>query len=114
MKIADGMARYDAFHGLVRANCARIDDHARCRTKASVEERLRYRRDGTLAAMTCAAIVDTMVQAAGARSQHRTSPFQLIQRDMHVAATHVMLDRDDANELYGKHVLGQDLGKVRF
>lgn len=112
-KIADAMTRYDAFYNLVKSNCALIDGHARNQTKASVEERLRYRRDGTLAAATCLEIVDTMVQAAGARSQHRSSPFQLIQRDMHTAATHVLLDRDDANELYGKHILGQELGEVR-
>ena len=112
-KIADAMARYDAFYNLVRSNCALIDDHARTRSKTSVEERLRHRRDGTLAAATCVDIVDTMVQAAGARSQHRSSPFQLIQRDMHTAGTHVILDRDDANELYGKHILGQELGKIR-
>ena len=114
IRIADAMGRYDAHYALVKSHFRELDESARAERKSSAEQRLRYRRDATIAASVCVEIVDSMVTGAGARSQSRKSPFQLIQRDIHTAATHVMLDRDDANELYGKFMLGQDLGNTRM
>lgn len=112
-KIADTMARWDAVHNLMRGHFVEVDTLAEEGRTSNAEQRLRYRRDAVLAVSECAAIVETMAVAAGARAQHERSPFQLIQRDMNTARTHVLLDRDDANELYGKFILGLDLGKVR-
>jgi 3-hydroxy-9,10-secoandrosta-1,3,5(10)-triene-9,17-dione monooxygenase len=112
-KIADSMARWDAVHNLMRGHFVEVDRLAEENRTSNPEQRLRYRRDAVLAVAECAAIVDTMSAAAGARAQHASSPFQLIQRDINTARTHVLLDRDDANELYGKYVLGIDLGPVR-
>lgn len=112
-KIADSMARWDAVHGLVRRHFAEVDALAREGRTSNAEQRLRYRRDAAFAAAECAVIVDAITTAAGARAQNERSPFQLIQRDMNTAKTHVVLDRDDATELYGRHVLGLDLGLVR-
>jgi 3-hydroxy-9,10-secoandrosta-1,3,5(10)-triene-9,17-dione monooxygenase len=112
-KIADAMARYDAFHGLMQRHFVDVDLLAESGRTSSAEERLRYRRDAALAVATCADIINTMAGMAGARAQHERSPFQLIQRDINTVRTHVLLDRDDANELYGKHVLGLDLGPIR-
>lgn len=112
-KIADCSARWDAVHQLMRGHFLEVDRLAEEGRTSSPEQRLRLRRDGALAAAECAAIVDVIVTAAGARAQHQSSPFQLIQRDMNTARTHVLLDRDDANELYGKYLLGLDLGPIR-
>lgn len=112
-KIADAMAHYDAFHGLMRGHFADVDALADDGRTSSAEQRLRYRRDAALTVATCVNIINTMAGMAGARAQHERSPFQLIQRDINTVRTHVLLDRDDANEMYGKYALGLDLGPVR-
>lgn len=114
IKIADAMAHYDAYHGLMRGHFQSVDAAARDGRTSSAEEKLRYRRDATLAVAECVKIVDAMTGAAGARAQHERSPFQLIQRDINTVRTHVLLDREDANELYGKYILGFELGQTRF
>ncbi len=113
IRIAAAMARWDAFHDRVRSQFAGVDEVVAAGGKLTPEQRLRLRRDAAVGAAECSAIVNDIVGASGARAQHASSPFQLIQRDMNTVRTHVILDTDDAFELYGKHVLGVELGKVR-
>lgn len=113
IRIARSMAYWDAFYDRVRAQFEEVDAIIARGGKLSVEQRLRYRRDTALGAAECTTIINDIVGAAGARAQHSSSPFQQIQRDMNTVRTHVILDTDDAFELYGKHVLGLDLGAVR-
>jgi alkylation response protein AidB-like acyl-CoA dehydrogenase len=113
IRVAAAMARWDAFHDRVRAQFAEVDATISAGGKLPPEQRLRLRRDVALGAAECAAVVNDIVGAAGARAQHASSPFQRIQRDMNTVRTHVILDTDEAFELYGKHVLGMDLGRIR-
>ncbi|RIA37969.1 alkylation response protein AidB-like acyl-CoA dehydrogenase [Hephaestia caeni] len=114
MKIGEAMARYDATYRMVRAMFVEIDDAARLGQQCTIEQRLRQRRDTAFAAQTCVEIVDNLVSRAGAGAQTQTSHLQLAQRDIHTIRTHVVLDIEEAMELYGKHVLDQDLASVRF
>lgn len=114
IRLANAAARWDAYHSRIRSQFAEIDAVTQTLGKFTIEQRLRYRRDVALAVSECARIVDDMVGAAGARAQHESSPFQLIQRDMNTIRTHVILDEDDANEFYGRHMLGLDLPQVRL
>src|SRR5690606_18940581 len=104
MKIGEAMARYDAIYGMVRAMFAEIDALASKGEPCTVEQRLRQRRDTAFAAQTCVEIVDDLVSRAGAGAQTQTSHLQLAQRDIHTIRTHVVLDVEEAMELYGKHV----------
>lgn len=114
MKIGEAMARYDAIYGMVRAMFVEIDMLAAKGESCTVEQRLRQRRDTAFAAQTCVEIVDDLVSRAGAGAQTQTSHLQLAQRDIHTIRTHVVLDVEEAMELYGKHVLDQDLASVRY
>lgn len=113
IRVSAALARWGAFHDRVRAQFVEIDAQVARGEKFSQEQRLRYRRDVAVGAAECGAIINDIVVAAGARSQHLSSPFQLIQRDINTVCTHVILDTEDANELYGKLMLGQELGPVR-
>lgn len=114
MKIGEAMARYDAVHRMVRAMFEKIDRLAARGESCTVEQRLRQRRDTAFAAQICVEIVDDLVSRAGAGAQGQSSHLQLGQRDVHTIRTHVVLDVEEAMELYGKHVLDQDLASVRY
>lgn len=114
MKIGEAMARYDVVHRMVRAMFAEIDALAARGEACTLEQRLRQRRDTAYAAQQCVEIVDDLVSRAGAGAQGAKSHLQLAQRDIHTIRTHVVLDVEEAMELYGKHILDQDLASVRY
>lgn len=114
MKIGEVMARYDSTYRVARAMFEEIDQQVRAGQPCTVEQRLRQRRDAAIAAETCMQIVDDLVSRSGAGTQMQSSHFQLAQRDIHTIRTHVVLDVEEATELYGKHMLDQDLQSVRF
>jgi 3-hydroxy-9,10-secoandrosta-1,3,5(10)-triene-9,17-dione monooxygenase len=114
MKIGEAMARYDSIHRMVRAMFEEIDALSARGEACTVEQRLRQRRDTAFAAQACVEIVDDLVSRAGAGAQTQGSHLQLAQRDIHTIRTHVVLDIEEAMELYGKHVLDQDLASVRY
>jgi 3-hydroxy-9,10-secoandrosta-1,3,5(10)-triene-9,17-dione monooxygenase len=114
IKIGQAWARYDAMHRVARALYEEIEEDIRLGRPSTVEAKLRQRRDVAMVADECVRIIDSVVSGAGARAQHETSPFQLIQRDIHTIRTHVVLDVEEAMELYGRHLLSIDLKTTRF
>lgn len=113
-KIGAAWARYDAMHRAARALYTEIEDDIRLGRVSTTEAKLRQRRDTAMVADECVRIVDSVVSGSGARGQHETSPFQLIQRDIHTIRTHVVLDLEEAMELYGRYLLSVDLKATRF
>lgn len=114
MKIGAAKARYDAMYRMARGLYEEIQDTIRAGESCSTEQRLRQRRDAAHAAQVCVEIVDDLVSCAGAGAQLQSSHFQLAQRDIHTIRTHVVLDVEEAMELYGKHLLGQSITSVRY
>lgn len=114
MLIGHASARYDAMLGVARGLFREIDELAAQGKKCSIEQRLRQRRDTAYIAENCVDIVDSLVARAGAGAQMQTSFFQLAQRDIHTIRTHVVLDLEEATELYGKHLLDAEITSVRF
>lgn len=114
MKIGAAKSRYDAMYKMARDLYEEIQAVIRAGESCSVEQRLRQRRDAAYAAQVCVEIVDDLVSCAGAGAQSQNSHFQLAQRDIHTIRTHVVLDVEEAMELYGKHVLGQSISSVRY
>lgn len=114
MLIANALAKYESAYRAVRALYVEIDELASRAEPPSVELRLRLKRDAAIAAQQCVEIVDDLVSRAGASAQTQTSHFQLAQRDIHTIRTHVVLDAEEAAEMYGKHILGQSLTSVSF
>lgn len=114
MKIGAAKTRYDATYRMVRGLYEEIESVIRAGESCSIEQRLRQRRDAAYAAQVCVEIVDDLVSCAGAGAQTQSSHFQLAQRDIHTIRTHVVLDVEEAMELYGKHLLGQAITSVRY
>ncbi len=114
MKIGSAQTRYDAVHRMVRALFEECQEVIAKGDTFTAEQRLRQRRDAAYAAHVCTEIVDDLVSSAGAGAQMQSSYFQLAQRDIHTIRTHVVLDVEEAMELYGKHMLGQSITSVRY
>jgi len=114
IKIGAAWARYDSLHRTARALYEEIEADIAAGRESTVEAKLRQRRDAAFVADECVKIVDSVVSGSGARGQHETSPFQLIQRDIHTIRTHVVLDVEEATELYGRYLLSLDLKSTRF
>lgn len=111
-KIGHCAARWAAAHTRMRSQFNRVSRMVEGAEKITPQLRLAIRRDAALAAFDCVAIVQDVVGAAGARAQHNSSAFQLIQRDINTVRTHVILNEDDANELYGRQILGLDVSSL--
>lgn len=109
VRIGHCAARWDAAYTRMHDQFAKVAEMVERGEKISAEMRLAIRRDAALAAADSADVIHEIVGATGARAQHESSSFQLIQRDMNTVRTHVILDQDDANELYGRYVLGLDV-----
>lgn len=112
--IGTAHTRFEAIHRMARAMFLEIDGQVREGRPFTAEQRLRQRRNACYIADEAVKLVDLMVGGSGARGQHETSGFQLIQRDIHTIRTHVVLDMEEAMEMYGRHLLGQDINSVRY
>jgi hypothetical protein len=55
-----------------------------------------------------------LICSAGSRGQTDSSAFQLIQRDVHTIRSHIVFDLEDANEAYGRQMLGLPIDVLRF
>lgn len=105
---------WEAAVTLARAMYDEIDRRCAEGRDFPVEDRLRYRRNAVWIGERAVGIVNDLVAAAGARAQHMTSAFQLIQRNMLTIRTHVVMDASEAMEAYGRHRLAGDLKTLRY
>jgi 3-hydroxy-9,10-secoandrosta-1,3,5(10)-triene-9,17-dione monooxygenase len=75
----------------------------------SVEDKVRFRRDGAYAARLCTRAVDLLFEASGGDGLYDEREIQRAFRDVHAANSHNALNWDVAASLYGKVALGQRL-----
>jgi 3-hydroxy-9,10-secoandrosta-1,3,5(10)-triene-9,17-dione monooxygenase len=114
IKLGYAQARYDAMYRVARAIFEEMEDALDKRQKISAEQKIRNRRDAAYVGDECVKIVDYLVSSAGSRGQTESSPFQLIQRDVHTIRTHIVFDLEDATEAYGRQMLGLPIDVLRF
>ena len=114
IKLGAAQARYDAMYRVARAIFEEIEDALTKGQKISAEQKIRNRRDAALVGDECTKIVDYLICSAGSRAQTDGSAFQLIQRDVHTIRSHIVFDLEDANEAYGRQMLGLPIDVLRF
>lgn len=78
---------------------------ARQNGRIGIEARARLRMSASFAARTAISVVDSMYGLAGGSAVYRSSPFQRIFRDVHVASQHMMVGTPTF-ELAGRVLLG--------
>jgi len=114
IKLGYAQVRYDAMYRVARAIFEEIEEALLAGRKIPAEQKIRNRRDAAYVGDECTRIVDYLVESAGSRGQHESSPFQLIQRDVHTIRTHIVFDLEDAMEAYGRQMLGLPIDVLRF
>jgi len=106
IRLAEAMAAIDAARLLLLNNCDEVMAIARGCGFPTIEQRVRYRRDGAYAARLCTQAVDQLFQAYGADALYDMRAIQRAFRDVHAANSHAALTWDVAATLYGKVALG--------
>ena len=71
-----------------------------------LEDRAKYRVRCTLVVKECKAIVNEVLDVMGSRAHYLTEEIQRFARDITMIYSHIMLDFDGANEVYGRLQLG--------
>jgi 3-hydroxy-9,10-secoandrosta-1,3,5(10)-triene-9,17-dione monooxygenase len=106
IRVAEAAGLIDAAGLVMRRNCAQAMDVARSGGPVTMDDKLRYRRDGAMAARMCLQAVDIMMGVSGAGGLYTTNDMQRLFRDAHAAAAHVMFSFDTQVAMFGQHALG--------
>jgi 3-hydroxy-9,10-secoandrosta-1,3,5(10)-triene-9,17-dione monooxygenase len=106
MKVAEAAASIDAAELIMRRNCDEVMGIVEGGNLPTIEERVRYRRDGAFAASLCVRAVDRLIEASGGRGFYDANPMQRAFRDVHTGAAHIALTWEVAAATYGKVAMG--------
>ena len=109
IRLAEAAAGIAAARLLMLARCDEAMAIAERQAIPSVEEKVRFRRDGAYAARLCTHAVDLLFEASGGDGLYDLHDIQRAFRDVHAASSHNALNWDVAAALYGKVALGQRL-----
>ncbi len=106
MKVAEAGALIQAARLLAHDNIREAERIAETGRMPTVEEKVRWRRDGAWAAQNCVRSVQILQSAIGAGGNYLSNPFQRRFRDMHAAAGQVQVNFDINGAEYGRVALG--------
>lgn len=107
VRIAEASAEIDAARALLQAAGDDATAMARAGRLPTLQERVRFRRNGAYAGTLCLRAVERLYPLAGANGLAEHSPFQRAFRDVHGACAHIALTWDVQAANYGGVVLGR-------
>jgi alkylation response protein AidB-like acyl-CoA dehydrogenase len=108
MRVAEAAACIDAAELMIHRDLKETVEAARA-GGASLDLRLRNRRDHAFSMRLLVQAVDALFTAAGGSGLGLRHPLQRFWRDIHAAATHISLNWDAVGAMYGQHVFGLEL-----
>lgn len=106
IKVAEAGAMIDTAAMIMRETCREAWAVAEAGREHSLDDKIRYRRDGAFAAQMCIQAVDIMMNVAGSSGIYQSSHMQRLFRDAHAAAAHVMFSFDLQGTMFGQRALG--------
>jgi 3-hydroxy-9,10-secoandrosta-1,3,5(10)-triene-9,17-dione monooxygenase len=106
IKVAEAAALIDSAALTVRHNCRQATNLAEAGFVPSLEDKLRYRRDGAWTVRQCREAIDILMALSGAGGVYDTADMQRFFRDMHAIAAHIMYAFDVQATMFGQHALG--------
>ena len=106
VRLAEATAEIDAARALLQAASDQATASAEADQVPSLEQRVRWRRNGAYAGSLCLRAVERLHPLAGANGLADTSPFQRSFRDIHAACAHIALTWDVQAANYGGVLLG--------
>jgi 3-hydroxy-9,10-secoandrosta-1,3,5(10)-triene-9,17-dione monooxygenase len=105
-RLAEASANVDAARLVMLKRCDEAMAIAERGSVPSVEDKVRFRRDGAFTARLCTRAVDLLFEASGGDGLYDRRDIQRAFRDVHAANSHNALSWDVAAALYGKVALG--------
>jgi len=106
MKVAEAGILIHAARLLAHDNIREAERIAESGRQPTVEEKVRWRRDGAFAAQNCVKSIQILQSAIGAAGNYLSHPFQRRFRDMHAAAGQIQINFDINGAEFGRVELG--------
>jgi 3-hydroxy-9,10-secoandrosta-1,3,5(10)-triene-9,17-dione monooxygenase len=107
VRLAEASAEIDAARAILKAASDEATALAQADMLPTLEQRVRWRRNGAYAGSLCLRAVERLHPLAGANGLADTSPFQRAFRDIHGACAHIALTWDVQAANYGGVLLGR-------
>jgi alkylation response protein AidB-like acyl-CoA dehydrogenase len=106
MRVAEARACVDAAELLIHRDLRETIEAASRPEGASLDLRLRNRRDHAFSARLLVQAVDALFTAMGGAGLGLSHPLQRFWRDIHAASMHVSVNWDAVGSMYGQHIFG--------
>ena len=106
VKVAEAAACIDAATLVMERNCQHAMEIAKTGVASSMEDKVRYRRDGAFSARLCLQAVDILMGVSGSSGLYNSGDMQRLFRDAHACMAHVMFSMDMQGALFGQRALG--------
>jgi 3-hydroxy-9,10-secoandrosta-1,3,5(10)-triene-9,17-dione monooxygenase len=108
LRIAEAATLVDAAEILMLKDCDEAMAIAASGRAATMEDKVRWRRDSAFAVRMSVRAVDLLFSGAGGSAIVETHPLQRALRDIHAAQGHIGLNWDANGIMYGRVALGLD------
>jgi 3-hydroxy-9,10-secoandrosta-1,3,5(10)-triene-9,17-dione monooxygenase len=106
LKVAEASARIDAARLIMRSACAHAMEVAQSGREATLDDKVRYRRDAFFSVRMCLEAVDILMTIAGSGGLLTSGSLQRLFRDAHAANAHQMFSPDIQALIFGQQELG--------
>ncbi|MGC1777375.1 MAG: acyl-CoA dehydrogenase family protein [Xanthobacteraceae bacterium] len=106
MRVAEASACIDAARLLMFRDLSDTFAMAARGEAASMDARLRNRRDQAFCVRLLVQAIDALFLAAGGQGLFLDNPLQRFWRDAHAAASHISLNWDSTGSMFGQYLLG--------
>jgi 3-hydroxy-9,10-secoandrosta-1,3,5(10)-triene-9,17-dione monooxygenase len=102
LRIAEASAEVDAAWSLLRKDCDEATSLVEAGEMATLDDRVKWRRNDAFAAKLCVSAVERLFPLAGSRGLSTSSHFMRAWRDIHAAASQITAVWDINALIYGK------------
>jgi 3-hydroxy-9,10-secoandrosta-1,3,5(10)-triene-9,17-dione monooxygenase len=106
IKVAEAAALIDGAALMMREDCRHATSLAKVGQAASLEDKLRYRRNGAWTVRQCQSAVDILMGICGAGGLYTTGEMPRLFRDAHAISAHINYSFDVQATMFGQHALG--------
>ena len=114
VRLAEASMEVEAARLIMQHDLHVILERAQHHVTATLEERLRVRRNQAYVVTLCVQAVNRLFAGSGGRALFEASPLQRFHRDIHAASHHAALSWDTLAEQYGRVLLGLEPTYLRF
>ena len=108
VKVAEAAAAVDAAFALSYRNCDEVMEIAKAGGVPTMEQKVKYRRDGAYAVKLSTQAVDLLFGASGGGGLYDKNPISRAFRDVHAVAAHITQTWEVNAAMYGRVMLGLD------